>query len=531
LKVESTSRTTGRTAVVLALAFVLCQATLFVGSGAQAQAVVEERDRCFFDPPPDAPVIETDCGYVVLPENPDKADGPKVRLGFLRMSARAAEAKAPMFMLAGGPGDTLIKPETLLLFSDSFLGPLLDERDVVLLDQRGAVSADPILDCPELYGLPWEFKDRTLDEAASRELGRQVVADCVRSARDQGIDLAQYNSVRIAADVDAARHALGYDRIVFYGASYGAQLGQHFMRDFPDSLEAVVLDGANSLSRKSWVQERVRDADVAMRKLAALCEADARCAAAYDIPALIDQAMALFDAGPIATSYQDPADPQVHFDLTLTEGDLASSIFGFQTGQIGIRSLPAFLAAVLADGRTSAAAILGAQKGAEIVASRGATRGEYAVLMHMAVVCSDDPVTSPDDIIVDPDASAYARVYGRSLLEEYIEFCRAVAVPSLPDATDVDVTTDVPTLILAGDLDARTPVIRSERVAASLPRATIVVFPEGTHVQLGEINQCAGKILQAFLALPGASLDTGCIALMPRRGFVLPDGTMSVGPP
>lgn len=150
--------------------------------------------------------------------------------------------------------------------------------------------------------------------------------------------------------------------------------------------------------------------------------------------------------------------------------------------------------------------------------------------MHMAVVCSDDPVTSVDDLIVNPDITAYARLYGQSVLDDYLEFCKAVDVPPLPDSTDVDVTTDVSTLILAGDLDARTPVVRSELVAQNLPRASIVVFPEGTHVQLGEINQCAGKILKAFLDNPEGTLDTGCIASMPRRGFLLPDGTNSVDP-
>jgi hypothetical protein len=37
---------------------------------------------------------------------------------------------------------------------------------------------------------------------------------------------------------------LGYEQITYCGASYGSQLGQHVMRDFPESLEAVVLDGA-----------------------------------------------------------------------------------------------------------------------------------------------------------------------------------------------------------------------------------------------------------------------------------------------
>ena len=301
-----------------------------------------------------------------------------------------------------------------------------------------------------------------------------------------------------------------------------------YMRDFPDTLEAVILDGANSLSRKSWVEERVRDVDVATRKLAALCEADAKCGAAYDVPALLDQAMALFDAGPIETTYTDPSDPDTRIDLTLTERDLASIIFGFQTGQIGIHSLPAILAAIVADGRNSAAEVLGEVRGAAILASRGATQGDSAILMHMAVVCSDDPVTSAGDMIVEDDASAYARAYGASVLEEYIEFCRAVDVPALPDATDVDVTTDVPVLMLAGDLDARTPAIRSAARGRDPSACPFRPVPEGTHVQLGEVNLCAGEILRAFLADPDAAPDTSCIAAMPRRGFVLPDGSISV---
>lgn len=509
-------------------AVALCLAGVAGAPAARAEATVETRDACFIAPPEGAPPLEMDCGQVVVPENPDRPDGAHVNLGFLRLTSRAAEAAAPMFMLAGGPGDTLIKPETLLLFDDAFLGPILDARDVVILDQRGAPNAQPTLDCPEIYGLPWEIRDRALDADGELELGRQVLADCVASARAEGIDLAQYNSVRIAADVDAARQALGYDRIVYYGASYGAQLGQHYMRDFPDTLEAVILDGANSLSRKSWVEERVRDVDVATRKLAALCEADAKCGESYDVPALLDQAMALFDAGPIETTYTDPSDPDMRIDLHLTERDLASVIFGLQTGQIGIRSLPAILTAIVADGRASAEEVLGDVRGSEILASRGATEGGSAILMHMAVVCSDDPVTSPDDMIVEADASVYARAYGASVLEEYIEFCQAVDVPALPEETDIDVATDVPVLVLAGDLDARTPAIRSALVAETLPRASLVLFPEGTHVQLGEINLCAGEILRAFLDDPDVAPDTGCIAAMPRRGFVLPDGSISV---
>jgi pimeloyl-ACP methyl ester carboxylesterase len=514
--------------VRLAAAGIVAIAMTGAASAAPGEARLKVRPSCFFPQPDDAALPSPECGYIVVPENPDRPGGPDIKLGYVRLHNHAADPRAPLFMLAGGPGDTLIKPETLMLFAEGFLGPVLDERDVVILDQRGAPNSVPVLDCPEVYGFPWKAHERGLGEAAELKAGRLLLDDCVADARSAGVALSQYNSVRIAEDVDTARRAMGYGRIVLYGASYGAQLAQHFMRDFPASLEAVILDGTNSLSRKSWVEDRVRDVDEATDKLTSLCASDAKCAEAYDIRALIGNAMALFDEGPIETTFQDPADPAATLDLTLTQGDLASLIFEFQTGQIAIRSLPAVLASLVAEGRASAAIVLGKVKGSAVLASRGATHGASAMLMHMAVVCSDDPVRSPDDLNIEPGSSAYAITYGKSVLQQHMEFCRAVDVPGLPDSTDVDVTMSVPTLILSGFLDARTPTFRSEIVARTLPRAKVVVFPEGTHVQLGEVNLCAAKIVRAFLSEPNVELDTGCIANMPRRGFVLPDGTNSV---
>lgn len=494
---------------------------------ASAQSNVDMLEECFFEASDDVPSLNQECGYVVVPESPGAAGASEVRLGFMRLTARSDATEPPLFILAGGPGQTMIAADTLLLFGDWFLGPILEDRDVVILDQRGAPNTVPALDCPSFQSFPWSAYERGLDAAQMDAEGSALLRACVADARASGIDLAHYNSVQIAADVDAARDALGYEQIVFYGASYGAELGQHFMRDFPGSLAAVVLDGASSLSVRSWVEDIVRNVDHATDRLAELCESDAACARAYDIRALLQEAMDLFDEGPIETTYQDPNDPGTVIDLTLTELSLAEMIFEYQTGQIFIHSLPLILSEIVADGRTSAAGILGDVKGSALLASRDATPGGDAMLMHMAVVCSDDPVTAPDDLIVDPDASDYGRAYGVAVLEEYIQLCEAVDVPQLPDETDVDVTVDVPTLILAGALDARTPAIRSAEVAEALPRATLVVFPEGTHVQLGEINLCAGEIMQAFLADPEAVPDTGCIAEMPRRGFALPDGTLS----
>jgi pimeloyl-ACP methyl ester carboxylesterase len=300
------------------------------------------------------------------------------------------------------------------------------------------------------------------------------------------------------------------------------------MRDYPGTLEAVILDEASVLSVRSWVQDRVIDVEEGIEHLVATCEADAKCAEAYDIRALLDQAMTLFDEGPIVTTYTDPNDPGTTLDLVLTEEDLALAVFEMQTGQIYIRALPATLHMSVAAGRQSMANVLGDTVGRKIIAARDDDRGAIATLMHAAVVCSDDPVRSADDMIVPEDASRFARVFGRIVLEEYITLCNVVDVPVLPEETNVDPVVDVPTLVLSGWLDVRTPTARSLEVAKALPHATLVTFWEGTHVQLGEINLCAGQIVRAFLADPSAEIDPSCVDEIPARGFVLPDFSMSV---
>jgi pimeloyl-ACP methyl ester carboxylesterase len=483
---------------------------------------------CFVAPPKGLAVgAKFDCGYIVVPENAAAPAGRRVKLGYLRLQARSAAKASPLFVLAGGPGNSLIQQATFALFTAPMLGPLLDERDVVILDQRGTAHTQPHLDCPDAYGLAWSAYRQGVGEDAASALQRRVLERCIDGFRRQGVDLAAYNSVAIAADIDAARRALGYRRIVYYGASFGAQLGQHVMRDFPGMLEAVILDGSNSLSRKSWVEDRALDIEFSMKHLDALCRDDAKCRQAYDLPALVERAMALFDAGPIAASFTDPAQPGAALPIELRRGDLLSTIYGMQSDKIGVMSLPGLLDAMVRDGRASMAATLGQIKGNQLLAQRDASADGMAILMHLAVVCSDDPVRSVDDLVVDGVRSRYALLMGQAFAKDYAGSCATIGVPELPASTDVDVRTDVPTLILSGGLDAATPTFRSEVVARSLPNARLVVFPAGTHVQLGAINLCAAKIMTAFVRDPGAPLPLACAKESRFPGFVLPDGTMS----
>jgi pimeloyl-ACP methyl ester carboxylesterase len=287
-----------------------------------------------------------------------------------------------------------------------------------------------------------------------------------------------------------------------------------------------VLDGANALSRKSWVEDSALDAQWGIDNLTTLCVADEQCNASYDIPALVDAALALFDNGPLAYAYVDPNDAAVTIDVNVTQADLVQLLHGMQGDRIGAFSLPALLEQLTQGGADAVRELLGQSKAQNLLAARDITKGGEAFLMHFAMVCSDDPVKAADDVVLD-GVGTYATIFGKTAAEEYTMLCAMLKVKELPDTTDVNVTLAVPTLLLSGDLDVATPAFRSQVVADALPNATHIIFPGRTHVQIAAVNICAAQVATQFILEPTAPLDTSCLAEAPVLGFPLPDGTMS----
>ena len=59
----------------------------------------------------------------------------------------------------------------------------------------------------------------------------------------EGVDLAAYNTVENAADLNDLRLALGYGKITLIGGSYGSHLALQFLRQFPKHVERIVIHG------------------------------------------------------------------------------------------------------------------------------------------------------------------------------------------------------------------------------------------------------------------------------------------------
>jgi pimeloyl-ACP methyl ester carboxylesterase len=487
----------------------------------------EPLDTCFVDLPDDFDLkAETDCGYVAVPQSRKEGASGEIRLAYTRLRARGGTTRAPLFMLAGGPGQAMLGEASIYqLFQQSLLGPVLDSRDVVLMEQRGTLRARPYLDCPDFWSLSHEMAEKGEHGAEDYSVLSERLLTCVARHEAAGTDLAAYNNIENAADVNDMRAALGYGKILYYGESYGTELGQHVMRDFPDILEAVILDGTGALSVTDWSAGQARNAQWGIDNLVDICRKDAGCAADYDIPALLDAALAHFDGGPIASRFTAPDGSGVVFDLELTAEGFASYLHGLQTSKYGVAIFPALLNAYVNEGRDRIAADMTAQTGARLLADPAAQDAEMALLVHLAMVCSDDPPRSLDDVVVD-GFSRYEVLFARSSARLYVEMCAALDLPQLPASADQPVVSDVPALVLSGGLDIQTPYFVAQGVADHLSRARHVIFPTGFHVQVMNINPCAIRIVCDFVTDPFAEPDLSCAADHETLPFMRPDFTM-----
>ncbi|MCU0491295.1 MAG: alpha/beta hydrolase, partial [Chloroflexaceae bacterium] len=183
---------------------------------------------CPFDP--DEYLIEEGevrCGTLTVTEDRKQNGGRLIQLAVVVVASIAADpAPDPILFLAGGPGGGAINDVEDWLYS-----PLRDERDIILLDQRGTGYSQPNLACPELA-----------DEGYDTEL--DALEACRDRLRQQWVNLQAYNSAATAADVAELREALGYEQINLFGVSYGSRVALTVLRDAPQGIRSVILDSA-----------------------------------------------------------------------------------------------------------------------------------------------------------------------------------------------------------------------------------------------------------------------------------------------
>ena len=453
------------------LFIVFLSASLFAGEPPVRSGAWQQTDCSVFQIKTEGRDVE--CGFITVPRRHAEPTGPAIRLATVIVKSDAEKrAPEPLFVAQGGPGGSSIKSFAQLFVSFPELRPARN-RDLVVWDQRGTFFSRPALLCPEVSKAELEAMTDTKNRSESEkdELESEAFRACGERLAREATDLSAFNTVENANDVEAIRQALGFDRITFYGASYGTELGQYLMRQHPANLRAVVLDAVvptqfNLVTQVSSVKQRIA------QKYFQGCEREAACREAY--PDLTKRLLTLldrFDRQPVQLSMRDPKNPEKTLTVKLTGEMLADALYQ----ALYIRDVRSLIPYIIdrAD-RGDFTFISG------LLLPLQLNNDDHAIGMYTTVLCAERGDSNPSTIRTSGFNPRLVRTELKDA-QAQIEVCKNWNIELLSRDVLDPVKSDVPTLLLSGDFDPITPPAFATQVAGGLSRATLVTFPRGAH--------------------------------------------------
>jgi len=134
-----------------------------------------------------------------------------------------------------------------------------------------------VLNCPEVVSALKGSADLVGDE--SLRAYSDAMASCSERHREDGVDLDGYTFSQRVDDLEAARVALGYDRINLVSESVGTRTAMIYSWRYPESIHRSVMIAVNPPGHFVWVPETT---DEQIRYYADLCSEDESCSSRTD---------------------------------------------------------------------------------------------------------------------------------------------------------------------------------------------------------------------------------------------------------
>lgn len=442
----------------------------------------------------DRPLVG-ELGRLRVPENRGKSSGKTIEIAFVRFRTANPKPLPPLFYFVGGPGPSGIEhcvgPATGRMLR------LLDLCDVIGIDQRGTGLSRPNLaEGPAFrYALPL---DRPVTRAAYVEAYADAVRRCAAHWEQQGVDLSAYNSVESAADIEDVRRALGLERIITWGESYGTHLSLAFLRRHASHVERSVLirlEGPDQTWKlPSTVQ---RHLEVLDRLVAADAALHARLP---DFLGTVRDLLARLGKEPVSVEVSIEGQPT---RIVLGPFDLQS----YLAQSLG-------LAFVLRDVPDAVARMAKGDWSALAAPALELRRGEVGSAMALAMDCASG-ATAARLRRLRKEALDPVHVLGDAINAPYPDVCADCGVADLGDAYRGSLKCAVPVLFVSGDLDAKTPPENVDEVRSDFSRAVHVIARNAGHESIEMLSAQYRSLLSDFLH--GRPVESQAIELPPPR--------------
>src|SRR3954453_22363452 len=476
---------------VVALALAVCSLT----AATTAEARVRTH-RC-----PDDPAAR--CGTLKVPLDRTGKLAGTIPIKFAYVGD--IKRRTPILALSGGPGQAGVS--LLEDFADS-LRPG-GRHATVVLDQRGT-GFSGVLRCKVL-------------EHSDLLKAHKEAAQC---ARQLGAKRDYYFSDDSVADMDALRNALGIKKWSVYGVSYGTRVGTLYAQRHPARGDKLILDsviepdGPYPLYGPTFAAiPRVLDQGCSH----GLCRTDTN-----DINADTAKLVTRLAKGPLRGIVAGK-DGRRH-KRTFGRNRLFSALLTGDFDESLRAELPTAIRSAL---HGDAAPIIRLAHRANQIEGGGDDPHFLSAALYATTVCTEE--TFPWDWNADPMtrlAQAKATVDAIPADQLY-PFDRATAA----DSDEIDLCSqwpkvqrvlppapgpmpDVPTLLIEGQDDLRTPIEGAQGWLPRFKRATLVTIPGAGHSVLGaDLSGCSDRALKQFFR--GKKLRKSCNR---KHGRIRPEG-------
>jgi pimeloyl-ACP methyl ester carboxylesterase len=438
------------------------------------------------------------CGIYEVFENRAAKKGRKIPLRVVVLPALGPDRQPDAItVFAGGPGQASVR-WGIVLSQD--LAPLRQHRDFLLVDMRGTGGSAP-LDCPEM-----REAQAFLDFFTPPD-GARACAERLRKTAD----LTQYTTDNAVDDVDEVRAALGYPQVDAVGGSYGTRAVLVYLRRHPDRVRAAILHGVAPTHDRSPLFF-ARSAQKALDGRVAECAADPACARAFPrFKEEVAEVLARAEREPVRVQLTDAKTGKIR-EVRLSRGGAAQAIRSMLYNPSDAAELPlrAHLAAQ-GDWKPLAETAVSYAQGLTSDINQG---------YFLSVTCAEDLPFIRDGEI---PAAVAGTFLGDFRIRNQRAACAGWPAAKVPESFRKPVVSDVPSLVIAGELDPATPPEDGAEAVRTLRHSRYVLVPGAGHNLDGLTGQECVNTLWIKTIEDGSvdRLDTSCVAKMERPAFVL----------
>ncbi len=432
--------------------------------------------------------MDAKCGTLPVYENRQAAAGRKIDLNIMVLPAiNRSAAPDPLFFIPGGPGEAAV--ESFASISPAFRR-INQKRDIVLVDQRGTGKSHPLA-C---------LTSDNVDTSTPAEA--QLKAELEKCLAQIDADPRFYTTSIAMDDLDEVRQALGYKTINLYGGSYGTRAALVYLRQYPDRVRSVILDGVDP-PNWSLGDGMARNAQHALDMIFARCQHDVGCNKAFpDVQSEFATLQGKLAQNPIQTTFPDPTSGEP-YTLTVTPDYFANTIFNMSYAPETAALLPLLIDTAAKRDDLSLIAAQGVSTSEQIgsLISNG---------MRFSVLCAEDvpfyKTQQPQTGYQQPETG----YMGDFFIKTFTDICATWPRGEIPANFKDPVSSNAPILILSGEADPVTPPENGALAAQTLPNSLQIVTPGLGHINI--YRGCVTDIATAFIEKAEIKgLSTSCV--------------------